>query len=103
LYSDHAHVRLRVADGAQSALEDVPARQIEGPRWRLLRSPLYARGAAAGDVVRVLSERGDFEVLERGGNVRVHFYLPSSESDSPTATNRVEESLAAALDAAASD
>ncbi len=91
---EHEHVKLAVTDATRPGVEQVPARRASGSEWELLRSPLYAMGAAAGDVIRVTNhDTGEFEVVVRGGNVCVHFYLVESDADDLEATVKVAREL----------
>ena len=92
----HEHVMIEVVDGGRRGGELVPARRLDEGRWELLRSPLYAMSVASGDVVRVSEpDTGKFEIVKRGGNVCVQFYL--SEADDADATSRVAKGLEALL------
>ncbi|MEL6183167.1 MAG: DUF4265 domain-containing protein [Myxococcota bacterium] len=69
-------IPILVADGNPPGPEMVPAEPVGESSWRLLRSPLYALGVVSGDVVRILDDAmGVHEVISRGGNVGVQFYL----------------------------
>lgn len=69
--------------------EDVPARRVGEHEWELLRSRLYATEVAAADVIKVSNdETGEFEVVSRGGNVCVQFYLAEAEASDADATER---------------
>jgi hypothetical protein len=95
----HQHIRIAVSDAASPGAEEVPARWIEGDEWQVVRSPLYAMGVAAGDVVRVLDrETGAFEILRRGGRVSVQFYLGPSEADDGRATASAAKEIAAEIE-----
>lgn len=84
------YVRIAVKDAARPGFENVPAVQVGSAEWRLLRSPLYAMEVAAADVIRVTNEKtGDFEIVSRGGNVCVQFYLNASDADDGAKTTIV--------------
>ncbi|MEM8610320.1 MAG: DUF4265 domain-containing protein [Myxococcota bacterium] len=51
--------------------EPVHVEQLEGSLVRLLYSPGWVDGVAAGDILRLLDDNGRFEVVERSGNVAV--------------------------------
>lgn len=90
----HEHVRITVSDATTPGVEHVPARQLRNGDWELLRSPLYATQVAAGDVVRILdSETGTFEIVTRGGNVCVQFYLHDRDADDAQATEKVARDI----------
>jgi hypothetical protein len=91
----HEHVRIAVTDVTRPGVEQVPARRISGSEWQLLRSPLYATEVAAGDVIRVTNpDTGAFEIVVRGGNVCVQFYLRESDVDDAEETMRVARAIA---------
>jgi len=84
---NHQHVKIAVRDASPPGAEEVPARWLGADEWQLVRSPLYAIGVASGDVIKSLdAETGAFEVVTRGGNVCVHFYLAESDADDAAAT-----------------
>ncbi len=103
----HEHVRVAVKDATGPGVEDVSARHVSGSEWQLLRSPLYATEVAAGDIVKVTDhDTGAFEIVARGGNVCVQFYLGGSDVDDAELTTRVArrverdlESLGGSMDA----
>jgi hypothetical protein len=91
----HEHVRIAVTDATRPGVEQVPARHVSDATWQLLRSPLYATGVAAGDVIRVTNhDTGEFEIVARGGNVCVQFYLAKSDVDDAEATMKVAGEIA---------
>lgn len=51
--------------------EAVHAEQVGPGIYRLLRSPAFVQGIAAGDEFRLTSEDGAFEVTRRSGNLAV--------------------------------
>ncbi len=86
----HHHVKVAVEGSATSGVELVPAQHLGADNWLLLRSPLYALQLAAGDTIRITSqEAGTFEIVARGGNVAIQFYLSEEESDDTHATANV--------------
>jgi hypothetical protein len=90
----HDHVPVAVEGSATSGVEFVPAQQLGVGKWLLLRSPLYALQLAAGDTIQMAENgAGVFEVVARGGNVAVHFYLPENQLDDPGATTCVETTI----------
>ena len=50
----HDHVNIAVGDAQRPGVEKVPARRVAEHEWKLVRSPLYSMGVAAGDVIRIL-------------------------------------------------
>ncbi|WP_137940516.1 DUF4265 domain-containing protein [Chitinivorax sp. B] len=86
----HDHVNVAVEGSGTSGVELVPAQHLGDGNWLVLRSPLYALQLAAGDTIRIVNnEVGTFEVVSRGGNVAVQFYLSENELDDPQATTSV--------------
>ncbi len=86
----HKHVRIIVLDADPPGAEDVPARRRDDGVWELLKSPLYATEVAAGDLVKVVqAEHGTFELVRRGGNVCIQFYLAADQASSAKSTRRV--------------
>ena len=84
----HGHVRISVDN--DGGYEWVPAEKGEAGHWILLRSPLYAMRLAAGDTLKIANEEpGTFEIVDRGGNIAVQFYLPETDCDDPLATKLV--------------
>lgn len=95
----HEHVGIAVTDATPPGVEQVPARRIGDAEWQLLRSPLYATEVAAGDIIRVTShETGAFEIVKRGGNVCVQFYLRKSDVDNAEATKKIASALCASVE-----
>jgi hypothetical protein len=91
----HEHVRIAVSDASRPGAETVAARRVGEHEWKLARSPLYATGVAAGDVIRILdSETGAFEVVSRDGNVCVQFYLDDAAADDAQATSQAADTIA---------
>jgi hypothetical protein len=82
------HVRLLVdyRDGKPS-VEPVHAVELSDGRFRLLYSPGFVQGIAAGDEFRLLDEPGAFEVTRRSGNVAVQVF--GSEPLAPLAEGLV--------------
>lgn len=83
----HDHIAIAVLDSDPPGSEAVPAVRIEGDQWELLESPLYATQVAAGDVLKVLDpSNGTFEIMTRGGNLCVQFYLSPDKAECQSAT-----------------
>jgi Domain of unknown function (DUF4265) len=90
----HDHVKVAVQGASAKGVESVPAQYVGDENWLLLRSPLYAMQLAAGDTIRSrTNEAGAFEIISRGGNVAVHFYLPESDLDDAKATKAAADEL----------
>ena len=91
----HDHVKVAVEGISAKGVESVPAEHVGDGKWLLLRSPLYAMQLAAGDTISPrANEAGAFEIVSRGGNVAVHFYLPEGDLDDAKATKAAADELA---------
>jgi hypothetical protein len=77
------HIDLIVLDG--SGTEPVHVEPLGERRWRLLHSPGFVDGVAAGDEIELLDSAGSFRILRRGGNVAIHLF-----SESPIAPVRAQ-------------
>ena len=65
------HINL-IVEGSGGGTQPVEVELISPKVYRILFSPGFVEGVAAGDVIRVTDERaGEFEVIEYGGNVSV--------------------------------
>lgn len=90
----HDHVLIAVIDADPLGSEHVPARRLGNEEWVITRSPLYATEVASGDIIRVTdADMGSFEMIRRGGNVCVQFYLGESEADDTKATSSLAEEI----------
>ena len=74
--SEAAPVELPLLAGmhpnGQPVIENVQAQPLNGDRFRLLVSPLFVTGAAAGDEIRISQHQpGHFRVLQRSGQLAV--------------------------------
>ena len=69
------HVHLLVEDlGGKPTQEPVHVIDLGGERFRLLHSPGFVQGIAAGDEFQILDEQGAFRVLHRSGNIAVQVF-----------------------------
>ena len=69
----HVHLLIEYRNGVP-AQEPVHAIELGDGRFRLLYSPGFVLGIAAGDEFRLLDEAGKFEVIRRSGNLAVQVY-----------------------------
>lgn len=96
--SMHDHVAVAVDGVTTRGVELVPAKLLSDGNWLLLRSPLYAMQLAAGDTIRIANSNvGSFDIVARGGNVAVQFYLSENESNDPEATVQVANRVTPAV------
>lgn len=70
---DHVGLRAGTRNDGTPAIEVVPCDDLGGRRYRILGSPAFAMGCAAGDVVLV-DDDANFVVEARHGNVGVQIY-----------------------------
>lgn len=75
--SDHVLLLIQHHDG-RPRQEPVHAEPLGAGIYRLLFSPGFVQGIAAGDEFRVLDEDGAFEVVRRSGNLAVQVYSDES-------------------------
>jgi hypothetical protein len=69
------HVNLLIeVRGGKPSVEPVHAVDLGDGRFRLLYSPGFVLGIAAGDEFRLLDQHGAFEVTRRSGNVAVQIF-----------------------------
>ena len=66
------HVHLHVHGGKGS--EPVHAELVGDRRYRVLSSPGFVLGVAAGDEIELSGEDGQFRVLRHGGNLAVQLF-----------------------------
>ena len=94
----HEHVKIKVIDAESPGSESVPALRLDDGSWELLSSPLYATEIASGDVIKVLDKNsGSYEIIKRGGNVCIHFYLGEPHINSESETAKAKSSVALKL------
>ena len=72
------HINL-IVEGSEGRTQPVEVELISPNVYRILFSPGFVEDIAAGDVIRVTDkEKGEFEVIEYGGNVSVKISDSSS-------------------------
>jgi len=73
----HEHVDLMVAGAPAGATQPVEVEPLGAGEYRILYSPGWVEGIAAGDTIRVTDTMlGRFEVLSRGRNLAIKFTSP---------------------------
>ncbi len=80
--------------------EPVHAEQIGEGKYRILHSPGFVQGIAAGDTVRLNSEDGSFEVIERAGNIAVQLFSETPFDDRKKDITQKVEGIGGFLDGA---
>jgi hypothetical protein len=69
------HVHLLVdGAGGKTVQEPVHVVDLGDGRFRLLHSPGFVQGIAAGDEFQTLDEHGAFRILHRSGNIAVQVF-----------------------------
>lgn len=63
-----------ICDG-KPLLESIPAEPLSSNQYRVLASPGFANGFAAGDIIELLDSDGRFKVIERANNVCVQIFF----------------------------
>jgi hypothetical protein len=94
-----ARQHISLAVHGSRGTEPVHVEVLEGGRYRLLYSPGFVVGVAAGDEIELLDEAGNFRVVRRGGNHAVQVF--SRERVQPLRdelAGRVREQLSGTLD-----
>lgn len=85
----------------QPIFEQLLASPVDGMEgdYRLLKSPLFVRGVAALDTVRLNKEaRGRFEVVARSGLLAVRVFFPNPDPDLEAQLTAEMEKLGGSLD-----
>jgi len=81
--ADIIDVQLAIdAVGGEGQLEAVPAVPVGEGRYKILASPGFAPGAAAGDVIEIDPDRkGHFKVVERSGNLCIQVFFVNADME----------------------
>jgi len=81
--SDIVDVQLAIdAVGGEGKLEAVPAVAVGEGRYKILASPGFAPGAAAGDVIELDPDRnGHFKVIERSRNLCIQVFFVNADME----------------------
>jgi hypothetical protein len=91
-----------LSDGHRQGEESLPAVVVAPGRYRLLASPGFVEGLAAGDELELATDSPQgYRVRARGGNLCVWFYFPHEvdhESREIADLSRTAESLGGRLD-----
>ena len=89
--SEPATVSLRVypPDRDTFGLESVPAVDLGAGRYRLLHSPGFGEGIAAGDVIELQEARPGYRVITRSGNLCILLVAPQGHPTNEESCDRV--------------
>jgi len=96
-----AHIDLLVEGAAEGRTQPVEVEECGDELYRVLYSPGWVEGIAAGDVIRVTdSASGQFEVVERGGNIAIKWAAGSEVGPALDRADRILSELGARRDGA---
>jgi hypothetical protein len=83
----------------QPVFEEVPALLLRDNRYRILASPGFAPGVAAGDEIELSStENRGFRIVKRSGNVCIQVFLGSSAEHDESRITAIVKSIGGRLD-----
>jgi hypothetical protein len=79
--------------------EEVLVQPLEGEQYKVLQSPGFVLGIAAGDVIKFIpSSSGKFELLSRGGNICIQIFKNSGTRDIKDECIELSQPLGGRLD-----
>ena len=79
--------------------EEVLVQLLEGDQYKVLQSPGFVLGIAAGDVIKLIPfSSGKFELLSRGGNICIQIFKNSGTRDIKDACIELSQPLGGRLD-----
>jgi hypothetical protein len=58
----------------QPMVERLQVRELDDGDFQLILSPVFAKGLAAGDVIKMLPESREFDLVRRSGNLSVRIF-----------------------------
>jgi hypothetical protein len=81
--ADIVDVHLAVdTPGQEGSFEAVPAVAAGEGRYRILASPGFAPGTAAGDIIELdVNRKGHFKVVERSGNICIQVFFANPDQE----------------------
>jgi hypothetical protein len=95
----HLGLLIQYKDG-RPLREPVHAVALGDGRFRVLYSPGFVQGVAAGDEVRVLDADGGFEVVRRGGHLAVQVFSATPVGPYKAKLTSLAERIGGRLDGA---
>ena len=95
--SSHIHL-LVTSSGERAGTEPVHAVTLGPNRYRVLWSPGFVLGVAAGDEVELLDSSGAFRVICRSGNVAIQLFSTSPVAPHLAALEEAVSSLGGTVD-----
>lgn len=76
----------------QPMVERLQVRELDDGDFQLILSPVFAKGLAAGDVIKMLPESREFDLVRRSGNLSVRIFTRGdSQSLSDVLTADIEK------------
>lgn len=63
-----------IGPDGKSVAEKLQVRVRDDDACQLVRSPAFVKGLASGDIVKLDKESGQFELIQRGGNLCIRVY-----------------------------
>ena len=94
-------IRIYAGDSSDGSpvFEELPVAETDPGVYCLLSSPGLVLGVARGDLIRLDSGDGRFELIRRGGNICIQLYVtPAMEKSVGELITRVTEDLDGTLD-----
>ncbi len=63
-----------IGANGQPMVEQLQVRELEDGNLQLVQSPAFAKGLAAGDVVKMLPQTREFDLVQRSGNLSIRVF-----------------------------
>ena len=99
--SEYEHVGLFVEGASPGKTQPVEVERLNSDNYRVLFSPGFVEGIAAGDTIRITDGKlGHFEVVSRGGNLAVKLVTEQPIGATVSAVSAELESLDGRFDGA---
>lgn len=86
-----------IGPNGAAVMERVRGRAHEGA-FQLVHSPAFVKGIASGDVVRLAGQEGQFQLVQRSGNVAIRVFSRTAISAIAERLTPVLEQLGGSLD-----
>jgi len=63
-----------IGANGQPMVEQLQVRELADGNLQLVQSPVFAKGLAAGDVVKMLPQTREFDLVQRSGNLSIRVF-----------------------------
>ncbi len=63
-----------IGANGQPMVEQLQVRELEDGNLQLVQSPVFAKGLAAGDLVKMLPQTREFDLVQRSGNLSIRVF-----------------------------